>query len=506
MSARVASALGGALALSLVGCVYYNAMWSAERFAKQARRAEARGLQGEARGHWMRAAAKAESVHVRHPDSRWADDAWVLHAEGLVRAGLCAQARTTIAQALSAAAEQELSERMALVAGECALTLGAPAVASRYLEPALASSDRTRRSRATWLAGRAAEARGDLEGAVAWYGRSAEAAAGPARARVVLAIGPAERGLATLDTVLAARFDEVSWRALLDTTAAVAGAGAASAALDRALARRRVPADARARLLLADGDRRFAARDLAVAEQRYAAARGAAGDRPEGVTARAGLLRVRAARLTTPAELEALSEELARLIGGGARPGPEVGALGRLVNRIVQADTELVAAFRAAELARDSLRAPALASALFLDIAARYPESLFAPKAMVAALPLVPEQRDSLLAALARRYPGSPYLAAAHGEVSPAYAALEDSLARALGLAAPVAVVVRGAGGVAAPVPGPRGPWWDVVFPPPPLVAGGLAAPAVEDPATRQGDERRPRGQRPDTARVRPRL
>jgi len=506
VSQRVASTLAGALAVSLVGCVYYNAMWSAERFAKQARRAEARGLQGEARGHWMRAAAKAESVHVRHPDSRWADDAWVLHAEGLVRAGLCAQARPTIAQALAAATEQDLNERIALVAGECALTLGAPAAASQYLEPVLTSSNRTRRSRATWLAGRAAEARGDLQGAVAWYGRSSEAAAGPARARLVLAIGPVARGLATLDTVLAARFDEVAWRALLDTTAAVAGAGAASEALDRALARRRVPPDARARLLLADGDRRFATRDLAVAEERYLAARRAARDRPEGATARAGQLRVRAARLTTPAELDALSEELGRMMGGGARPGPAVGALDRLVKRIAQADTDLVAQFRAAELARDSLRAPALAGALFLDIAARHPESLFAPKAMVAAVPLVPERRDSLLTTLARNYPTSPYLAAVRGELSPAYAALEDSLARALGIAAPVALVVRGAGGVAAPVPGPPGPWWDVVFPPPPPVSGAITPPAAEEAPALEGDEGRLPGQRPDTARLRRRL
>ena len=73
-----------ALAAPLVsGCVYYNAMWSAENHAKQARRHEGRGEINEARGQWLRAAVKAESVHVRHPASRWADDAWVLQAEAL---------------------------------------------------------------------------------------------------------------------------------------------------------------------------------------------------------------------------------------------------------------------------------------------------------------------------------------------------------------------------------------------------------------------------------------
>ena len=74
----------GALGLlaALSGCAYYNAMWSAERFAKQAQRLESRGQDAEARQQWARAAVKAESVIARHPRSRWADDALVLQAEG----------------------------------------------------------------------------------------------------------------------------------------------------------------------------------------------------------------------------------------------------------------------------------------------------------------------------------------------------------------------------------------------------------------------------------------
>ena len=41
------------------GCVYYNRMWSAERFARQARQAEARGDEGVARSAWIQAAVKA---------------------------------------------------------------------------------------------------------------------------------------------------------------------------------------------------------------------------------------------------------------------------------------------------------------------------------------------------------------------------------------------------------------------------------------------------------------
>ena len=81
---------GLALSTLLAGCVYYNAMWSAERYAKDARKLDARGQVSEARSQWAQAAAKAEVVAIKHPHSRWADDALALQAEGLARSGSCA--------------------------------------------------------------------------------------------------------------------------------------------------------------------------------------------------------------------------------------------------------------------------------------------------------------------------------------------------------------------------------------------------------------------------------
>ena len=91
------------LGLPLVaGCAYYNRMWSAERLAREARRQEANGLQAQARINWGLAAAKAESVLVRHPRSRWADDALVLQGEALARSGACAAAGDPLERALGA--------------------------------------------------------------------------------------------------------------------------------------------------------------------------------------------------------------------------------------------------------------------------------------------------------------------------------------------------------------------------------------------------------------------
>jgi len=109
------------------------------------------------------------------------------------------------------------------------------------------------------------------------------------------------------------------------------------------------------------------------------------------------------------------------------------------------------------------LGAPRLAGQLFLDLATADTGSIFAPKALVAALPLLPERHDSIIDVLDRVYTTSPYTRALRGDASPAFAAAEDSLARELGVE-----VARGGGpaGAARTRPrdvltGPRGPWLD---------------------------------------------
>lgn len=489
------------LATPLVaGCVYYNRMWSAERLARQARRAEARGDEGVARTAWSQAAAKAESVHAKHPGSKWADDAWVLHAEGAARGGSCAGARPVIGEALVEAVEGELRERMALVAAECALALGAPVEAGRQLPPALASHDAGRRSRAAYLAGRTAEAQGDRDGAIAWYERSRERAAGPARVRMLLAGGQTAAALALMDTVARGRFVESEWSAMLADVATRAGPAAATDALDRLLRRARVPTAERTRLLLADADRRYAAGEFAAARDRYLVVSRAGGELPEARTARVRALRATAALAVTPADLQAVRADLARLTRTTERgAGTEAAAFAGLLQRIAPPEAGEAVQLRGAELARDSLRATALAGGLFVAFAERHPESLFAPKALVAALPLLPERHDSLRGVLEGVYGSSPYAAALRGEPSPAYAGLEDSLARALGVATHTAVRSAGPAG-RAPVAGPRGPWWDEVFPESgrPVTPGDSANIPVRAPG------RQPQNRPPDRARPRP--
>jgi len=448
-----------AVALTLSGCAYYNAMWSAERSAGEARRLEARGREAEARTRWALAAVKAESVVTHHPRSRWADDALVLQGEALARAGSCRTAAAPIAKALAAVTDEALRERAALAAADCALLTGQPADAERALAEALASNDAGRRSRAEYLAGRASVSRSDYDGAVAHFRRSREPAALPARARALLAAGQPEAAGAALDTLAAEnRFNRDDWTQLLDGLASAGGVAAASTALDRLLARARVPTADGVALLIADGDRRLVRGDLDGAAGRYRqAAAMPAGD--DGV-ARVRGQRVLAARAATRDDLGPVVAELTHIVGGGAGAA-DARTLRDLVSRVSAIPESPGTGFRLAELARDSLGAPRLAGQLFLDLATTDTGSIFAPKALVAALPLLPERHDSIIDVLDRVYTASPYTRALRGDASPAFAAAEDSLARELGVE-----VARGAPAAARTRPrdvltGPRGPWLD---------------------------------------------
>jgi hypothetical protein len=332
------------------GCSYYNAMWSAKRHANDARQLERQGQPSDARAQWAQAAAKTRSWRT--------DDAVVLRAEGLAYSGACRDAADLIAGARATVQEATRRERIDLADAECALAGGDPVHAETALVAPLASKNADRRSRAEYLAGRAAALRLDYDAATTHFQGSHEA-------------------------------------------------GAAGRAL--------------------------------VCEQQ-----------------------LRLARATEPADLTPIAGELKRLlrIVSGTE---EAGRLLDLLTAVMGAAETPAGRFRAAEIARDSLHAPALAGQLFLDVAGTDSSSLYAPKALIAALAVLPDRRDSLVALLDSRYRASPYTRVFHGQPSVAYAAAEDSLARALGVSGGGARSSAASTGVLfdVPVPGPRGPRLD---------------------------------------------
>jgi hypothetical protein len=218
-------------------------------------------------------------------------------------------------------------------------------------------------------------------------------------------------------------------------------------------------------------------------------------DSSEGQVAKVRRLRVRAAQTAGSDGLRAVGTQVDRLAQAGTAGAAltEARALQRLIRLVVDAkDSGEVLPFRSAELARDSLRAPRLAASLLVEFARAHPASLFAPKALIAALPLAVEQRDSLVAVLHATYGASPYVLALQGKLSPAYAGAEDSLARALGVVLEhTAVYVASL--VGPPVPGPRGPPLDPEGPeraaPPRLPGRG---PVQREDGPDRSDWRRP--------------
>ncbi|HLZ46050.1 MAG TPA: hypothetical protein VKQ05_10280 [Gemmatimonadales bacterium] len=296
------------------------------------------------------------------------------------------------------------------------------------------------------------------------------------RARVVLLRRPRSRAA---DAALVLQAESLARAgACQDAAAPIAGAteratGAAArervalAAAECAVAAGRADdADAALRLPLAsqNADRRSRAEYLAGASAALRLDWDAALDhfgRSHEPTARGrGLVaeqRLRIVRAVALADLTPVVAELTRLVRVEHGTDEATHVL-ELLNQVMGATETAGARFHAAEVARDSLRAPALASEMLLAVARADTASLYAPKALIAALVLRPELHDSIVTVLDERYPASPYTQAFHGEPSVAYAAAEDSLARALGVATPRGPAVTATPRFDSPSPGPRGP------------------------------------------------
>jgi hypothetical protein len=226
---------------------------------------------------------------------------------------------------------------------------------------------------------------------------------------------------------------------------------AASGLVDRIRKLPRQTPPQQARLLLEDG-LRLSASDSARAARRLQEAVTFGGKTPTAGEASLALIRL---DLTRAARLEDLRPLLASLKSIGARftgvagEAAQLSSILSLVQNAADSATPETAQgdlrlFLAAETARDSLQAPRLARTLWRRILDTWPDSPYAPKAILAAQQLDSTWADSARALLQERYPNSPYLAMIRGEDPPDYRQLEDSLgAYAAALAASRAGAVR---------------------------------------------------------------
>jgi predicted negative regulator of RcsB-dependent stress response len=437
-------ALSVALVAALLGgCVYYNGMYNTKRLAGSARKAERDGRTFEATNLWGQVVTRAESLVARHPDSKYVDEALVLKGVALARLNQCDAAVAPLSRVSLLPADAEVTEEASLALGRCQLQLGEPAVAEILLARAAESKDPVRRREARLMHGRALRMSGRHQEAMAALEGSSDPRAANERLLTLAGAGQRDAALALADSMLATGDTTARW----DTVVVAVGRedpAIASALVDRLEGRPGTPPTARARLFLEDG-LRLAPLDTARAEARLRQAAQVDRIGISGERARLRLIRLSLTRATSAAELAPIAKELDRRIEGRGELAGDAAQLRESVGRILaaadsasagaaQADLRL---FLAAETARDSLAAPALAASLFRTIVETTPDSPYAPKAILAGQTLDPVWGQSAMPLLEVRYAGSPYVAYLQGYEPYGYRELEDSLQSfALGLGA----------------------------------------------------------------------
>jgi tetratricopeptide (TPR) repeat protein len=419
----------------LGGCVYYNGMYNTNRLAKSARKAERDGRTFEANNLWGQVITRAESLVVRHPRSKYANEANVLRGLALARLDQCPAAVGPLGRLTLLDRAGDLMEEAALALGRCQLELGDADVADLAFVRVIGSTDPTRRREARFQHARALRMTGHYEEALAVLQETPDPRG---RNDLLLSLAGAGRtgeALAMADSLLASGDTAFAW----DSVVAALGRQdprAATTLVDRLQNDRRANDDLRALRLYEDA-LRLAAVDTARAVARLNEATQVPGKHESGERARLRLLRRALGNARTLDDLPPIGDSLAAL--GRRSSGAAFEAAG-LAGAVAQVrlipdssgpsvplgDLRL---FLGAELARDSLRAPALAASLFQRLADDWPGSPYAPKALLAAAQLDPAGADAARARLDSLYAGSPYLAVVRGGDAPDYRMLEDSLA-----------------------------------------------------------------------------
>jgi len=437
----IALAVLGAATLS--GCAYFNGLYNANQLVKDAVRAEREGRIGEARSLWSRAAVKAESVAVRYADSRYFDDALLLQGRALRAAGRCRAAVAPLHSAIENSRDRALLQQAHFLLGRCQYADGQLDSAIVAFSSALPSDDTLLASAAYLWRGRAYANQGEFESAIADFRSSALV-----DAAFDLAVAYARLNRrADAETVLRWRVDgeyvERLWLATLDSVGNNLP-DLSSAITDRLLERQDLTPSERGFLLLRDGDRWA---ELAGDTRSIRRFRQAAEEAPRNSAGYEARFRLIVAELRSTADLNRLpgwSDSLAGLVDNidpPARASSEIAdvvAMAVLSLEVSSADAEQedewrlqhpdLEMFLAAEALRDVAKAQAMSAAMFQEVQARFPNSLLAPKALLAAAALTPADSESLVATARQRYPNSPYTLVLRGVAHEAYAALEDSL------------------------------------------------------------------------------
>ena len=416
------------------GCVYYNGMYNTNRLAKSARKAERDGRTFEAKNLWGQVITRAETLVVRHPRSKYASEANVLRGLALARLDQCPAAIGPLGRVDVAAKPGDLSEESLLALGRCQMELGDPALADLAFVPLIDSRDPARRREARFQHARALRMTGRYEEALTVLRETPDPRSGNDLLLALAGAGRGREALAVADSLLATNDTTFAW----DSVIASLGRQdprVASELVGRLQADPRLAPDARSKRLYDDAVR-LAEVDSAASLARLRDAATVKGRTESGERARLDLVRRTLTHARTLADLAPPADSLTALAQGGSGAAADALGLGATIARVRQLPDSAAPSvpqgdlrlFLGAEEVRDGLQAPALAASLFRQVAVDWPASPYAPKALLAAQLLDPEEPEAAQARLDSLYRDSPYLAMLRGEEAPAFQALEDSL------------------------------------------------------------------------------
>ncbi len=422
-----------AVIVLFAGCAYYNGMYNTNKLAHSAQKAERENRPFEANNLWGQVITRAESVTVRHPRSKYAAQASVIRGLALSRLSQCPQALEPLGQ-VALLPPGRLADDAMLALGRCQIEAGDAASADLAFSRLLNAKDLVIREQARFQHARALRITGHYDQAIPLL----RDASGPRAADELLlslsGAGRVREADSLTEALLASGDSTRMWDSLI-VAISRQRPGGAKTLIDRLSAQRAATPAIKARRLYDEGVRLWPV-DTTRATARFHQAVEAGANTEGGERARLHLIRTELTRASGVDSLPSIEDSLKILSAHGEMVNAEAAQLEAAVIRvrgatdsgaagIPQGDLRL---FLAAELARDTLAAPRVAGELFHRIVVEWPDSPYAPKAVIAGERLDSTWSDSARSLLVERYSASPYLAVLRGEEADGYRALEDSL------------------------------------------------------------------------------
>lgn len=395
--------------LFLASCAYFNGIYNAHEAARHAEKHLRAGREAEATAAFMSAAVKAETVLARYPRSRWSTEA--LYVAGISEAMIdqCPQAVDRLERFLSRKASADQRERASVALASCYVRQGKYSRALGMLEPALGSKNREVRERAALWAARSAIAMGDNARATSLLSTVDVGAT-----QWELAAASMQRGdFARAESLYILRAARADFREELLTVMRELWAEGRRDQVLTIVARyepTRLRSAHKAKIYLAAAELLTNANDDSAARALLLKTRRLSTDSLLDREASARLTLLSLAPLRSLLDVRnaiASSRESARGIPLQRRLEDNL-LLVSLLER--GQDPSGAALFLAGEVARDSLRARALAGSLFLRAADPSLGAFIPPKALLAAAALDPDSAEVYHRQLRTRFPASPYL------------------------------------------------------------------------------------------------